>query len=233
MGKLRKRTAGGLTLHDLGHLLPDGTDLRRAGVGGLLDLIGASLSEGDGEQAKEVVIGRLHGDIGLDQRLPLANKGPQLVGREVQAVEVGEAVLALDFIHAEFNLAEGMVLVVLQVSERNLEDSALQGVVRIPQAAGAVHQSLADALCFVSTPWKCAMSNSRGSSYSRVWKVEGACLSLEVHHGNLPPVLTFTEYSSFLEKGSTVLFLIPFLPLERRLFLKEVNQPRLFIPSNE
>lgn len=35
--------------------------------------------------------------------------------------------------------------------------------------------------------------------------------------------LTLTEYSSFLEKGSTVLFLIPFLPLDKRLFLEIIS----------
>lgn len=38
-----------------------------------------------------------------------------------------------------------------------------------------------------------------------------------------------TEYSSLREKGSTVLFLIPFLPFDRRLFLKgETGQPNSF-----
>lgn len=38
-----------------------------------------------------------------------------------------------------------------------------------------------------------------------------------------------TEYSSLREKGSTVLFLIPFLPFDRRLFLKhETDQPNSF-----
>jgi hypothetical protein len=32
---------------------------------------------------------------------------------------------------------------------------------------------------------------------------------------------TFTEYSSLRVKGSTVRFLIPFLPLDRRLFLND------------
>lgn len=36
---------------------------------------------------------------------------------------------------------------------------------------------------------------------------------------------TFTEYSSFLVKGSTVLFFAPFLPLDKRLFLVVVVSP--------
>lgn len=144
VGELRQSAAGSLTLHNLGHLLADGTDLRRAGVSGLLDLVGASLGEGDGEQTDEVVVSGLHGDVGLNQRLPLANKGAQLVGGEVQTVEVGQAVLALDLIHTELDLAESVVLIVLQVSEGDLEDTALEGVVGVLQTASAVDQSLAD-----------------------------------------------------------------------------------------
>lgn len=146
VGELRQSAAGGLTLHDLGHLLADGTDLRRAGVGGLLDLVGATLGEGDGEQANEVVIGGLHGNVGLDQRLPLADQGAQLVGGEIQAVEVGQAVLALNLVHTELDLAESVVLIVLQVREGDLEDTALQGVVCVLQTAGAVDKGLADTL---------------------------------------------------------------------------------------
>lgn len=144
MGELGQGAAGGLTLHDLGHLLADGTDLRRAGVGGLLDLVGASLGEGDGEQANEVVIGGLHGDVGLNERLPLADEGAQLVGGEVQTVEVGQAVLALDLVDTELDLAESVVLIVLEIGEGNLNDTALQGVVGVLQTAGAVDESLAD-----------------------------------------------------------------------------------------
>jgi hypothetical protein len=144
VGELRQGAGGGLALDDLGHLLADGTDLRRASVGSLLDLVGASLGEGDGEQTEKVVIGSLHGDVGLNERLPLADQGAQLVGGEVQAVEVGQAVLALDLIHTKLDLAESVVLVVLEISEGNLEDTALEGVVGVLETAGTVDQSLAD-----------------------------------------------------------------------------------------
>jgi hypothetical protein len=146
VGELGQSAAGGLALNDLGHLLADGADLRRAGVGGLLDLVGASLGEGNGEQAEEVVVSGLHGDVGLDQGLPLADQGAQLVGGKVQTVEVGQAVLALDLIDAELDLAEGVVFIVLEVGEGDLEDTALQGVVGVLQTAGAVDEGLADTL---------------------------------------------------------------------------------------
>ena len=144
VGELGKSATGSLALDNLGHLLANGTDLRRAGVGGLLDLVRASLGESDGEQAEEVVVSGLHSDVGLDERLPLANQGTQLVGGEVQAVEVGQTVLALDLIHAELDLTESMVLIVLQVCEGDLEDTTLQRVVGVLETASTVDESLAD-----------------------------------------------------------------------------------------
>lgn len=150
MGELGQGAASGLTLDDLGHLLADGADLGRASIGSLLNLVGATLGEGNGEQTDEVVVSGLHGDVGLNERLPLADEGAQLVGSEVQAVEVGQAVLALDLIDAELDLAEGVVLIVLQVSEGDLEDTALERVVGVLQTAGTVDEGLADTLDIVS-----------------------------------------------------------------------------------
>lgn len=144
--KLGQRAASGVALHDLGHLLADRTDLRRAGIGGLLDLVGASLRKGNGKQANKVIIGGLHGHVGLDEGLPLADKRAQLVGREVHTIEVGKAVLPLDFIHPELDLAERVVFIVLQVGKRSLEDTTLEGVVCILQTAGAVDNRLANTL---------------------------------------------------------------------------------------
>ena len=117
--------AAGLALNDLGHLSPDRTDLRRRGVGSLLDLIGAALGKADREQAQEVVVSGLDGDVGLDQSLPFADERPQLVRGEVKAVEVCQAVLALNFINPELDLAERVLLILLQISEGNLDDAAL------------------------------------------------------------------------------------------------------------
>lgn len=224
VGELGESAGGGLALDDLGHLLANGTDLRRTSVGGLLDLVGASLGEGNGEQAEEVVVSGLHGDVGLDQGLPLADKGTELVGGEVETVEVGQAVLALDLVDAELDLAEGVVLIVLEVGEGNLEDTALEGVVGVLQTAGAVDQSLAD------TDDSVSQSISKTSPYSiRVVCIlagleGGRSLSrtISIASGRMEGIEhTFTEYSSLRVKGSTVRFLIPFLPLDRRLFLNE------------
>lgn len=138
--ELGQGAAGGFTLDNLSHLLADSADLGRSGICGLLDLVGASLGESNGEKTEEVVVGGLDGDIGLNQGLPLAHEGAELVGCEVQAVEVGEAVLALDFVDAELDLAESVVFVVLEIGERDLEDTALEGVVGVLQTGGSVDE---------------------------------------------------------------------------------------------
>ena len=143
-GELGEGAAGRLALDDVGHLAPDSPDLRRRRVRCLLDLIGSPLGEGNGEETNEVVIGGLDGDVGLNQGLPLAHKRSQLVGGEIEPVEVGEAVLALHLIHAKADLAERVVLILLQIGQRDLDDAALEGVVRVLQTGGTVDESLAD-----------------------------------------------------------------------------------------
>ena len=144
LGELGKSAGASLALHDLDHLLADGPDLRRSGVGSLLDLVWPALGEADGEEAEEVVVGGLDDNVGLDEGLPLADERAELVGGEVEAVEVGQAVLALNLVDTELDLAEGVVLILLEIGERNLEYPSLEGVVGVLQTGGAVDEGLAD-----------------------------------------------------------------------------------------
>lgn len=152
VGQLLQGAAAGLTGDDLGHLPSDRTDLGRSGVGRLLDLVGTALGESNGEEAEEVVVGGLDRDVGLDQGLPLADERSQLVGCEVETVEVGQAVLALNLVDSELDLAEGVVLILLQVGEGNLNDTALQRVVGVLETGGPVDKSLADTVKRLSDP---------------------------------------------------------------------------------
>lgn len=140
--ELGERATDSLMLHNVGHLLPDSADLRRARVCGFLDLVGASLRERNGEQTDEIIIGRLHSDVGLDESLPLAHKGTELVGGEVQSVEVGQTVFALHLVDTQLDLAESVVFVVLKIGERDFENSAFQRVVGVFQTGGAVDKGL-------------------------------------------------------------------------------------------
>jgi hypothetical protein len=144
LGELGEGACAGVAGHDLDHLLADSPDLRRLSVCGLLDLVWSSLGEGNAEEADEVVIGGLDDDVGLNERLPLADEGAELVGGEVEAVEVGQAVLALDLVDAELDLAEGVVLVLLEIGERDLEYPALESIVCVLETGGTVDEGLSD-----------------------------------------------------------------------------------------
>ena len=105
--------------------------MRRGSICSLLDLVRPPLGERNGEESEQVVVGSLDHDVGLDEGLPLAHERAQLVGGEVEAVEVGQAVLALHLIDPQLDLAESVVLVLLQVREGDFEDAALEGVVGV------------------------------------------------------------------------------------------------------
>lgn len=180
-GELSEGAAGSLALDDLGHLFADGTNLGRSRIGGLLDLVGAALSESDGEKTEKVVVGGLDRDVGLDQGLPLADERAELVGGEVKAVEVGQAVLALDFVDTELDLAEGVVLVLLEIGEGDLDDTALESIVRVLETGGSVDQGLADTElnvridCFSNTDFDRVIRAGRGRrAYSLTLKGAGA-----------------------------------------------------------
>lgn len=59
-------------------------------------------------------------------------------------MEVGQAVLALDLVDAELDLAESVVLVLLEVGQRDLNDAALQSIVGVLETGGTVDQGLAN-----------------------------------------------------------------------------------------
>lgn len=168
-GQLGESAGRGLALDDLSHLAANGTDLRRGSVCGLLDLVGAALGESNGEEAEEVVVGGLDGDVGLNESLPLADEGAELVGGEVEAVEVGQAVLALDLVDTELNLTESVVLILLEISQRDLENAALQGVVGVLETGGSVDQGLADTKRHAQSAPMCPVAQSLLALGCRKW----------------------------------------------------------------
>ena len=116
-GQLRKRTGRRFALDNLHHLLANGSNLRRPRIRRLLDLIRTSVGEGDSKETKQIIVGGLEGDVGLDESLPLSNERPQLIRGEVESVKVGQTILALYFVDSELDLAESMSLVLLQVGQ--------------------------------------------------------------------------------------------------------------------
>lgn len=75
--------------------------------------------------------------------IPLPDDGGELVTGEGHAVEVGQDVAALDLLGDETELAK-VGLVRVQVSERHLEDAALETVRGDLRSLRAVHQRLAN-----------------------------------------------------------------------------------------
>ena len=113
---------------DVDHLLPDVLHLGALGVAGLLGGLVLLAGEADAEQPQHVTVSGLDVNIALHKGLPLLDHGPQLVCCEVHAVEAGEAVLGLDILTDELELPVRPlgVILVLEISKRNLEDATLQ-----------------------------------------------------------------------------------------------------------
>lgn len=144
LGQLRQGTARGFTLNDLNHLLANLADLRRLSIGGLLDLVLSLLGETNGEQAEKVVVGGLDGDVGLNQGLPFADERAEFVGSEVETVEVCETALSLDLVYSELDFAESVLLILLEIGKRNLENAALEGVIGVLETSGTVDKGLSN-----------------------------------------------------------------------------------------
>ena len=85
------------TLHDVHHLLTDGSDLGGLSVGGLLDLVLSSLGETNAKESELVSVSGSTINVSFDLGLPLLDDGALFVTGQFHAVEVGQTVVTLDF----------------------------------------------------------------------------------------------------------------------------------------
>lgn len=129
--QLLQVTARRLLGHNLKHLPSDLPDLGRLRIRRLANLRLPPLREPNREETEEVPVGRLDVDVRLDEGLPFTDEGTELVRGEVHAVEIGQAVFALNLVDAELDLAERLLLILVEVAERELDDAALKGVVGV------------------------------------------------------------------------------------------------------
>ncbi len=120
--------AGGGLGDDGGHLGADGLLLGGHAVRGLAELVGAASRESEDEHAELVAVGGAHIHGGLDESRPLLNKGAKAVHSDVHAVEVGEANLALSVLNAKADLAETLVLVLVEVSEIGINHAVAETI---------------------------------------------------------------------------------------------------------
>ena len=129
LGKLLEGRLLSLADHNFHHLLADELALRALGVAGSADLSAGSLGEANAEHTEEVAVSGLGLHEGLDGGVPLLDDGAELVAGDVHTVEVSVAVEALDFLDLDLHLSPGLfVAVSVQISERNLKHTTLEGV---------------------------------------------------------------------------------------------------------
>ena len=85
--------------------------------------------EGDAEHSQVVAIGGLGLGERLDSGVPLLHESAKLVPRDVHAIEVRVAVVALHFLALHAHLSPGLVVSLLvQIAERNLEHATTERV---------------------------------------------------------------------------------------------------------
>lgn len=120
-----------LSHHNLHHLGAELMFVGALGVASSLNLVLVASGEGNGESSNEVAVGGLGLNEGLDDGVPLLDEGGKLVAGDVHTLEVGEAVEAFDFLDLDLDLSPGgLVSVVVELTERNGEDTAAEGVSR-------------------------------------------------------------------------------------------------------
>lgn len=142
---LAERASTDLSGENLEDALANGADLSALRIGGLSKLSFSALSESNDEGAESVTIRGLDVSKGLDQSLPLANKGASLVGSKVHTMDVGQAVATLNLIDTKAETAEGSILsLIVDISERQVQNTTTESLVSVLETLGTVDEGLSD-----------------------------------------------------------------------------------------
>jgi hypothetical protein len=67
--------------------------------------------------------------MGFDESLPFTDEGFEFIGGEIHSAEIGQTVLALDFVHTEFDFTESVFFVVLKVGQGDFKNTAFKSVI--------------------------------------------------------------------------------------------------------
>lgn len=118
-------TGGSLTSHNVDHLAADVADLGGLSERGLAHLVETSLGESNHEDADLNTVGGTAVNMGLDKRQVLTNKRLGLVCGHVHSVEGSQAVAALNILALKLDLTEGVLLVLVEITEVDLIDATL------------------------------------------------------------------------------------------------------------
>jgi len=114
--------------HGLDHLSADGTDFGRLSITGLLELIILLLREGNAEHTDNVSIRSTGVNISLNNTLLLLDERAKLITCHVHAVEVEKAVESLNIFDTKLYLAVTHGLIVVEVSEGELDDTSPESI---------------------------------------------------------------------------------------------------------
>lgn len=114
-------------------------------VAGLLDLAILLLGETDAKASEDESVLGLHLANGFDEVLPLFDELAQFISGHGHAVEAGSDVLALGVLDKKSNFSPGGgVGVVLQISERNINNSSFYSFGSDFSSGGSGHESLSE-----------------------------------------------------------------------------------------
>jgi len=151
-------------------------------------LLLVSAGEGNAEHAEEVSIGGLGLNESLDECVPLLHKSAEFIAGDVHSIEVCEGIESFHFFDLELNLSPcGLVVLILQVSEADLEDTTSEGINGVFLSSGLVARGQGWLACF-----------------ENAWGQHVVPLLLDEWMGELLLVTLFLEVSGVLS-GSHVL----------------------------
>lgn len=92
-------------------------------------LLVSSFGEANTEESQEEAINSLGLYEGFNEGVPFLDEGAELVLGDVEAVEVGVAIVSLDFFNLDLYFSPGVVAgASIQISQRYFEYSAFQTV---------------------------------------------------------------------------------------------------------
>jgi len=106
-------------------------------------LIRMSFRESDTKQPQNVSVGRFRVHVSFDQRLPFLDQRAQFISREIHSVKIRKTIFSLDVLANQTKFTE-IVLVIIQIAQRRLENSTLQTFRRDSCALRSINDRLTD-----------------------------------------------------------------------------------------
>ncbi len=100
------------------------------------------LRESNNEETKGIAVGGLDVNVGFDGGLPFADQTAKLVTGKGHAMEVGKALASLNILNLQFELAEVLLGFFHQITDAELNATALQSFASDLSSLGTGNKSL-------------------------------------------------------------------------------------------